>query len=1146
MTPHRPFAPGLVLGLSALLLLGSAGSAAATQIPQDRQVIDDPANFPPNVLDGEVDALAQVGDTIVAGGVFSSVQETGKTAVTRNNIVAFNRVTGKLSTTFLPAINGSVRALAAAPDGKSVYIAGSFSTVNGATALKVARLDITTGQKVAGFNPPNVNAIVRDLKLEAGRLFIAGEFTAPRNLLAELDPGTGALRPLSATFGGTSWPTTVWNGNYQPAQAAALAYKIDVNPGATKLAIVGNFEKVNDQDRNQLAVFDLAGANVGQLSGFQTNRYKNSKCYNVFSYIPRDVEFSPDGSYFVVGTTGGYGQPGGPGVNSMCDTVTRWDASMNTADAAPAWVAYSGGDSTYTVGVTGAAIYTGGHTRWFNNPFRGDAAGPGAVPREGISALDPTNGLPLSFNPGRVRGQGVFAFLATADGLWEGSDTAVVHGENRGRLAVLPLAPAGSGTVPQPTVAPLPVDVYRAGAPKPATAPATNVLYRVNAGGPTVASVDGGPDWAADDGTLRNAESNGAGWDPISALDPAVPSSTPWAIYSSERWDPNGGAELQWQFPVPAGRHVQLRVYLANQCGCTSAPGSRVFSATVDGQPLFTNLDMVTAFGDRVGGVRTLSLTSDGVVDLSFLHNVENPLLNGIEIIDTDAPVPSTSAQDTLTKGRYAGSNAEPATTPTAADGSGIAWSTTRGAFVANNRLYTADSRGGMSSRAVNGSTFGPARALNLYNLGAFGIESQYLTGLFYDNGRIFFTLAGDSKLYSRYFSTEAEIVGAERFVVGGSTGTAWQNVAGMFLASNTVYTVDRATGQLSATPWSPGVFAKASGGAPSGPAAPAAGSAGVDWRARSLFTLPATTANRAPTAVAAVSCSAATCSFDGTGSSDPDGSVSAYAWDFGDGTTGSGATTSHTYAKSGSYPVTLTVTDNQGAKNTDASQFANPAVVVPNTQISWVGSSTDTRTGSSAKFTANVPAAVQPDDGLLLAFSMNTAVGTTPTVPAGWSLVKAVVPTSARPIGSWVWQKVAVTGDASVTVTVTPGATNKGSLSILAYRGTDTISPVSDSALVLETANQVAHTTPVLQSATPGGWVVSYWADKSSAVKGWTTSADQVTRASFTSASVGRIGTLLTDDGQPAVGQVGGVTASGGDSELNAIMGTFLLRPKA
>ena len=55
---------------------------------------------------------------------------------------------------------------------------------------------------------------------------------------------------------------------------------------------------------------------------------------------------------------------------------------------------------------------------------------------------------------------------------------------------------------------------------------------------------------------------------------------------------------------------------------------------------------------------------------------------------------------------------------------------------------------------------------------------------------------------------------------------------------------------------------------------------------------------------------------FNGSTSTDADGTISAYAWSFGDGGTASGATPSHTYTAAASYTVTLTVTDNTGATN--------------------------------------------------------------------------------------------------------------------------------------------------------------------------------------------------------------------------------------
>ena len=58
--------------------------------------------------------------------------------------------------------------------------------------------------------------------------------------------------------------------------------------------------------------------------------------------------------------------------------------------------------------------------------------------------------------------------------------------------------------------------------------------------------------------------------------------------------------------------------------------------------------------------------------------------------------------------------------------------------------------------------------------------------------------------------------------------------------------------------------------------------------------------------------------SFDGNGSSDPDGSIVSYEWNFGDGGTASGARGNHRFTKVGTYTVTLTVTDDQGATGQD------------------------------------------------------------------------------------------------------------------------------------------------------------------------------------------------------------------------------------
>ncbi len=85
--------------------------------------------------------------------------------------------------------------------------------------------------------------------------------------------------------------------------------------------------------------------------------------------------------------------------------------------------------------------------------------------------------------------------------------------------------------------------------------------------------------------------------------------------------------------------------------------------------------------------------------------------------------------------------------------------------------------------------------------------------------------------------------------------------------------------------------------------------------------------ANRPPVASFTSSCSALTCSFDASASSDPDGDPLAYAWDFGDGASGSGVTASRSYATSGTRSVTLKVSD--GAATSTATHTVSAAPVV-------------------------------------------------------------------------------------------------------------------------------------------------------------------------------------------------------------------------
>ncbi|MDW3213949.1 MAG: PKD domain-containing protein [Ilumatobacteraceae bacterium] len=85
----------------------------------------------------------------------------------------------------------------------------------------------------------------------------------------------------------------------------------------------------------------------------------------------------------------------------------------------------------------------------------------------------------------------------------------------------------------------------------------------------------------------------------------------------------------------------------------------------------------------------------------------------------------------------------------------------------------------------------------------------------------------------------------------------------------------------------------------------------GIGW----TVVIPASSVptNQLPTATFTSSCVHLTCSFDASGSTDPDGSIVAYTWNFGDGSSASGLNVSKTYSAAGTDTVALAVTDDRG-----------------------------------------------------------------------------------------------------------------------------------------------------------------------------------------------------------------------------------------
>jgi len=92
---------------------------------------------------------------------------------------------------------------------------------------------------------------------------------------------------------------------------------------------------------------------------------------------------------------------------------------------------------------------------------------------------------------------------------------------------------------------------------------------------------------------------------------------------------------------------------------------------------------------------------------------------------------------------------------------------------------------------------------------------------------------------------------------------------------------------------------------------------------------------------------------FDGTGSTDVDGLVNSYEWDFGDGSTGGGATPSHVYEQAGKYRVALRITGDQTG-NCDYTDSDDMIVTVHEAPVSSFTCPLDFPIGETVHFDAS------------------------------------------------------------------------------------------------------------------------------------------------------------------------------------------------
>ncbi|WP_433051486.1 delta-60 repeat domain-containing protein [Dactylosporangium sp. CS-033363] len=410
---------------TAMAAFAVAIPAAHAALNQPAAVSTNPADFTPNVTDGEVRAFAVVGDTVVVGGDFDTVTDAQrKVRYNRKNLFAYRATTGEILP-FAPQPDAPVFTLATGPNN-TVYAGGQFKRIAGGEQRGLAQLNLADGSRVPAFTAAINWGDSRSVIAQGPWLYVAGSFSAigstQRIGLARLNAATGAVDPafdlkLAA-----------------PHLTRVKLEDLALTPDGTRLAVVGAVEQAAGQWRAQVVMVDMPAGGAVKLADWYTDAYAH-ECRAGFETYLRGVDFDPTGTYATIVATGRKW-----GENLMCDTAARFDL-RGTGLHKPLWVNHTGGDSLYSVADTGSAVYVGGHQRWMDNPQGRETAGPGAVSRPGIAAIDPKTGKATAWNPQRnPRGVGARALLATPQGLLVGSDTERIGGEYHGRLALMPVA----------------------------------------------------------------------------------------------------------------------------------------------------------------------------------------------------------------------------------------------------------------------------------------------------------------------------------------------------------------------------------------------------------------------------------------------------------------------------------------------------------------------------------------------------------------------------------------------------------------------------------------------------------------------------------------------------------------------------------
>ncbi|MFE7845375.1 PKD domain-containing protein [Microbacterium sp. NPDC057407] len=979
-------AAGAVVGIAAPASAVSTTGPAPIEQRNASTVSTDP--LPTVQIDsGVVWAQVIAGDTVFAGGSFSNARPAGagqgNNLMPRSNILAYNINTG-VATSFAPVINGTVKALAVSPDGNTLYVGGSFTQVDGQSRFNVAAFDVATGALLTTFKPAIGGSYVNAIVATSSTVYFGGLIGAAggqtRKNLAAVSASNGAV---------LSWaPTT-------DLQVDSMV----LNPSGSKVIAAGRFEKANDVTSRGMAALDpVTGA---LLPWNATATIKNGLATGTLAGRAGIWNISADAEGGVYGTAWVYSNV----------TVGNLEGlfALEGETGSIRWIADCHGDH-YGIYSDGTNVYSTGHEHDCQtaNGFPQASGNPGnmrnatvyTAAAKGTLTRSPSTGsiysdwsgypAPAAINwypdwmTGTATGQGQAGWTATGNSqyLLVGGEFPLVNNIRSQGIARFAVDPPGGAKQ-----------------------------------GPRLSGVDWTP-------TAKSVESGSAriqfpaNWD----RDDLNITYELWAQGGTQPLATSTAQSMFWNRPtqvLSAGGFTPgstQTFYVVAKDGdgnsARSADVSLTISGTAGSAYATTVLDDNASLYWRLGGSN-----ATGGTDLAGANNAV--MSSGVGTNTDDALANEANGSATFT-GTSSGLARTTSVTPVGTSFATELW------------FKTSTSSGGKLvgyGNAASGSSTNPDRHLYMRNNGAlvFGVWQG-------SNRTIESPATYRDNQWHHAVAQLSPTAGMQLFVDG------------VLVASDNTTT---ATGRALTGYWRVG------GDTVSGwPSAPSSGyfNGRIDEFAVYPATLTAAQVSEhyalgagipLPTPSFTTSGAEMAKTFDATASTAPSGrTIATYTWDFGDGTTGNGATPSHTYANPGTYSVTLTVKDSAGFSATKtASVTATPPHQPP-----------------VAAFTPNVA-------GLSVTFdaSASSASGAASITSYEWTFGDGESSTEAAPTHTY-----AAAGTYTATLTVTD---NLGAVS----------TPVSHDVTV-------THAAPVAGfTSSAAGLTVSFDAATSSASDGAT-----------------------------------------------------------